>query len=146
MGTRSTIGIINKDGSIESIYCHWDGYPKYNGALLKQYYSDETKLRKLLALGDISSLGSEPVSDPKLWDYHVQPSRTDEGFSTVCLAYKDRGETDVDSHKFANEKEFLDYYGDDCDFNYFYDVRDGLWYCYDFGRPTSKMNIDWYLE
>lgn len=25
MATRSNIGIVNQDGSITGIYCHWDG-------------------------------------------------------------------------------------------------------------------------
>ena len=34
MGTRSRIGIRNADDSVDSIYCHWDGYPDHNGRLL----------------------------------------------------------------------------------------------------------------
>ena len=56
MSTRSHIGIWNEDGSLDVIYCHWDGYPSYNGALLLHRYQDPEKIRELIALGDISSL------------------------------------------------------------------------------------------
>lgn len=57
MGTRSRIALQNSDGSISSIYCHWDGYLSNNGKLLLEHYTDESKVRSLLALGDLSSLG-----------------------------------------------------------------------------------------
>ena len=56
MSTRSHIGIWNEDGSLDVIYCHWDGYPSYNGAVLLHHYQDPEKIRELIALGDISSL------------------------------------------------------------------------------------------
>ena len=56
MSTRSHIGIWNEDGSLDVIYCHWDGYPSYNGALLLHHYQDPEKIRELIALGDISSM------------------------------------------------------------------------------------------
>jgi hypothetical protein len=56
MATRSRIGIENQDGTVNSIYCHFDGYPSHNGEILKEYYSDREKLQQLLELGDISSL------------------------------------------------------------------------------------------
>ena len=56
MATRSRIGIENENGSVNSIYCHWDGYPEYNGKILKENYSDRDKVKQLLELGDISVL------------------------------------------------------------------------------------------
>ena len=40
MSTRSHIGIWNEDGSLDVIYCHWDGYPSYNGAVLFHHYQE----------------------------------------------------------------------------------------------------------
>ena len=56
MATRSNIGIKNSDGSIEMIYCHWDGYPDNQLPILTEHYNTEDKVRELLALGDISVL------------------------------------------------------------------------------------------
>ncbi len=59
MSTRSNIGIINEDSSVDVIYCHYDGYPCHNGAILLTHYKDEDKVRRLLRLGDISSLAEK---------------------------------------------------------------------------------------
>ena len=57
MSTRSFIGIVNPDGSVSGVYCHYDGYLEGVGALLRQHYNTPEIVRDLLALGDISSLG-----------------------------------------------------------------------------------------
>jgi hypothetical protein len=56
MGTRSTIALEYADGTVEQVYCHWDGYLSNNGKILAEHYSDPFKLRKLIDLGDLSSL------------------------------------------------------------------------------------------
>lgn len=56
MATRSRIGIVNEDGTVSSIYCHWDGYPGGNGKILLLHYSDRNKVQSLIDLGSISSL------------------------------------------------------------------------------------------
>jgi hypothetical protein len=56
MGTRSTIGVLNTDGSVTAVYCHWDGYPEHNGKILMENYITEEKVRELIDLGSISSL------------------------------------------------------------------------------------------
>lgn len=59
MATRSRIGIEKENGIIYSIYCHWDGYPAYNGRILLENYTNREKVEGLIALGDISVLGKE---------------------------------------------------------------------------------------
>lgn len=56
MSTRSFIGIQNEDGSVEVIYCHFDGYPSHNGEILINHYNDESKVRELISMGGMSSL------------------------------------------------------------------------------------------
>jgi hypothetical protein len=56
MGTRSTIGVLNTDGSVTAVYCHWDGYPEHNGKILMENYITEEKVRELIDFGSISSL------------------------------------------------------------------------------------------
>ena len=58
MGTRSTIALEFADGTVEQVYCHWDGYLENNGAILAEHYSDPFKLRDLIDMGDMSSLGT----------------------------------------------------------------------------------------
>ena len=57
MATRSRIAIENQDGTITSIYCHWDGGIGTNGERLSQNYTTKELVNELIALGDISSLG-----------------------------------------------------------------------------------------
>jgi hypothetical protein len=57
MATRSRIGIQDENGTIRSIYCHWDGYPEGVGATLNEHYLNRQKLNALINLGDISELG-----------------------------------------------------------------------------------------
>jgi hypothetical protein len=62
MATRSRIALetLNEQGKIiiKSIYCHWDGYPDYNGKILFTYYNDRNKVEKLINLGDLSILNA----------------------------------------------------------------------------------------
>lgn len=69
MGTRSTIALEYADGSVEQVYCHWDGYLSHNGRILTDHYTDPHKLQELLALGGFSSL-KETVEETKLQAYH----------------------------------------------------------------------------
>lgn len=99
MGTRSRIGIENEDGTITSIYCHWDGYLSHVGRILHTSYTTEEKIRELMALGDLSSLGKE-IGHKQSFD---QPTDTD-----WCLAYgRDRGETGTEAGLSTNRESYL---------------------------------------
>ena len=54
MGTRSRIGIQLKDDSVLSVYCHYDGYPEFNGRVLRDNYDTVEKVRELIDGGDMS--------------------------------------------------------------------------------------------
>jgi hypothetical protein len=69
MGTRSTIALEFADGTVQQVYCHWDGYLEGNGAMLEQHYMDPFKVKQLLALGGFSSLEAS-VADTKKTAYH----------------------------------------------------------------------------
>jgi len=97
MGTRSTIAIENADGTVTGIYCHWDGYLSHNGRILQENYADEAKVRELIALGNISSLGEEIGT---AHDFDDAPRGE-------CNAYgRDRGERDVDAETLHNWRQF----------------------------------------
>ena len=59
MATRSLIGKQNADGTITSIYCHFDGYPEHNGVILQEHYSTPVSVGELLALGNLSVLAEQ---------------------------------------------------------------------------------------
>jgi len=88
MATRSNIGILNSDGTVNYIYCHYDGYLEHNGAILNEHYTTEGKVRALMALGDLSVLG-EDIGEKQDFENRVKGT---------CLAYgRDRGETGVEA-------------------------------------------------
>jgi len=97
MGTRSTIALEFADGTVEQVYCHWDGYLEHNGKILQEYYSDPFKLRDLIDLGDMSSLG-ERIGTQHAFD------KAPEGECTFYL--RDRKEQGCGKKKF---KDFADY-------------------------------------
>lgn len=59
MATNSYIGKQLPDGSIKSVYCHWDGKPSHNGKILKEHYTDESKIDTLLDMGSMEVLDKE---------------------------------------------------------------------------------------
>lgn len=60
MGTRSYIGLKEKDESLIFVYCHWDGYVENNGDILVNHYESEEKVRELLKNGSFSALEANP--------------------------------------------------------------------------------------
>ena len=58
MATRSTIALEFADGTVEQIYCHWDGYLDGVGAELQAGYTDPFALRDLIDAGDTSTIGA----------------------------------------------------------------------------------------
>ena len=58
MSTRSHIGILNQDGTIESVYCHFDGYVRGGVGQKLLNYQLEPQVRELLAHGQLRNLGS----------------------------------------------------------------------------------------
>jgi hypothetical protein len=55
MATRGRIGIELSDGSVLSIYHHWDSYPEWLGRILKTHYNSKELAAELIDGGDMSS-------------------------------------------------------------------------------------------
>lgn len=123
MGTRSNIGIRNADNTITGIYCHWDGYPEWNGKILLEHYNDVDRVNALMELGDLSSLriklNPEP-GKPHTFEF-------DEQQDDVCVAYgRDRGEKGTESKLFKTLSQFERYMNDSgAEYQYLFD--NGKW-------------------
>ena len=127
---------------VKSVYCHWDGYLEHNGQILQEHY-DSAKANHLVALGDLSSLQKQ-IGEEHPFGYHGTDMSAEEynaKFSGMCTFYgRDRGETGTDfkvAHTFA---EFLEQ-ADGCGAEYYYIMKDGVWYCgttYENTHPLSK--------
>jgi hypothetical protein len=131
MGTRSTIALEFADGTIGQVYCHWDGYLSNNGEILLASYTDPFKVRELIDLGDLSSLGAEigvqhPFDNPgRFGDAEYEAYKTQ--YRNMCKFYgRDRSEEGVEARYF---KDFADYAENHESQGYEYILRtDGNWY------------------
>jgi len=123
MATRGRIGIELSDGSILSIYSHWDNYPEYNGRILRTHYNTREKVEELIDFGDCSSIWTDSV-----WG----KPRTD-GKKYGPEPYSARGEDcpprlDNDMDEFFADGE-----------EYSYIFRNGNWYAYDMHQFEDKV-------
>jgi hypothetical protein len=129
MGTRSTIALEFADGTVEQVYCHWDGYLAYNGKILFENYSNPFILRDLIDLGDLSSL--RPTVGTKHafshYDTELKQEQYYELYGEMCTFYgRDRGETGCDKKKFLDFQDYLAHHQYE---EYEYILRrDGNWY------------------
>ena len=111
MGTRSTIALEFADGTVEQVYCHWDGYLAHNGQILLKHYSNPFILRDLIDLGDISSL--KPTIGTKHAFSHFE-LRAEEVAEYKVLTEnmttfygRDRGEDGTSAKKFKDYEDYV---------------------------------------
>jgi hypothetical protein len=131
MATRSHIGVRNLDGTVDYIYCHFDGYPAYNGKILTDHYADMDKVNALMKLGDLSILGSE-IGERQVFDDRSTHNRD------WCLAYgRDRNEPNT-SVKNGNYNDIIS----DTQVDYVYIFDGDYWECFD--TYDLEQHIDLY--
>lgn len=130
MSTNASISLMNKDGSLDTIYNHWDGYLFGLGYTLTHYYTKVKKVRDLIALGNVSSV-----------DVDLNPTATTHSFDNpqkgVTVAYgRDRGEPNQEAKHFDTFEDFCKS-GMVEEYNYFF--KDGDWFLFKFEkeRPTK---------
>lgn len=126
MSTRSRISYVTSEGKVRSIYCHNDGYLEGVGKTLLENYND-TNLNALMDLGNLSSLGTTPTTEPRRWDDSFM---MEEYFKTgyddsKCTSYRDRGDEDIDAEEFDSLEEFEN---SDCCEEYNYLFKNGNWF------------------
>ena len=141
MATRSTIALEFADGTVQQVYCHWDGYLEHNGKILFEHYSDPFKLRDLIDMGDISSLGpnigsQHPFSPHESADAKAAYDAAMDAGATTFYG-RDRGEDGVSAHKFDNYDMYrLSHQYEEFD----YILRtDGKWYVSSYSRPYVPL-------
>ena len=116
MSTRSRIGLELSDGSVISTYCHFDGYPEFNGVKLVEHFNSYEKAAELIDMGDISCLWTNAG-----WNNETLPE-------TGPLPYSARGEDCP-----PEVSDDLDYFlklTNECGGEYAYVFANGEWKCY----------------
>jgi len=98
MSPRSNIAILNEDGTVEMIYCHFDGYPAHHAPILADCHASAVAVREMLALGDMSYLRerTSPVG-PHSYD------AAEDGTSVFYM--RDRGEDGVEAQVYDSLDE-----------------------------------------
>ena len=148
MGTRSTIGVLNTDGSVTAVYCHWDGYPEHNGKILMENYTTEEKVRELIGFGSISSLGAKIGEQHPFSKFELKQEAPDfdelmamyaksesEGWTTFYG--RDRGESDVRANTYDNVEQFVSEFGEE--YNYLF--INGTWFVNDHGATLGDTPV-----
>jgi hypothetical protein len=113
MSTRGRLGIELADGSVLSIYNHFDSYPEFLGVKLVEHFNTREKVSSLIDGGDISALWTNLG-----WDNETLPE-------TGPLYYSSRGE-DCPPRLDANLNEYL---SDGEEYAYLF--ANSEWVCYD---------------
>lgn len=113
MATRGRIGVQLTDGSILSVYCHYDNYPEFNGVKLQEHFNSRDAATELIDGGNISCLWTNAG-----WNNEVLPA-------TAPLYYSSRGE-DCPPRIDANLGKYL---ADGEEYAYLF--ANGKWVCYD---------------
>ena len=122
MATRGRVGLELADGSILSIYSHWDNYPEWAGRILRTHYNTREKVAELVDGGDVSCLWTD-----ERWDDSSDGSYGPE-------YYSQRGE-DCPPRLDKNIGEYL-CQGEE----YAYVFRNGEWVCYNMNQfDDSKL-------
>ena len=104
MATRSRIGIELKNGSVLSVYHHWDGYPEWLGRILTTHYNTRAKAAELIDGGDMSVC----------WNDNNEPEY-----------YSARGENCPPRH----DADLNEYLCDSEEYSYIF-TKQGVWVCY----------------
>jgi hypothetical protein len=143
MATRSTIALEFADGTVQQVYCHWDGYLSNNGKLLLENYSNPFTLRELIDLGDISSLRTEvgEKHDFSRLDSTMPADEYETKYGHMTTFYgRDRGEQGTGAKKFA---DFADYKENFCHEEYAYILRsDGNWYVKQYSNDFELLTAE----
>jgi len=104
MATRSRIGKLQNDGTVRSIYCHWDGYIENNGKILVENYKDEEVIDRLLNVGDISSLREMPEDIGQGYGKEARVSQSVEDYLGIGEEY---------NYLFKDGEWYVDYVDED---------------------------------
>jgi hypothetical protein len=123
MATRSRIGIELSDGSVLSVYCHWDGYPEFNGMKLVQHFNSRDAVTELIDGGDISALWTNAG-----WNNETLPEIGPLYFSSRGENCPPRLDADLCEYLLAVNAE-----------EYHYLFRNGEWVCYEMNPLGNEL-------
>lgn len=114
MSTRSHIGILQENGSVEYIYVHCDGYLRHNGRILLENVKTLEEAKKVIAIGDQDSIS-----------WIIDPERKAKGYGTPAV------EPTLD--------DYLDtLYSSDIEYCYLFDPKVNKWFVASEHAPIAR--------
>lgn len=120
MGTSCGIAVKTEKG-YTTIYCHWNGYPKFMLPMLRENYNSIELATKLVSFGDASSIEARLEPTPGVIHTFDKPE------DGVCVFYnRDRAERwrDVEPECLTRDQLL------NCkSFEFVYAFEDGEWRC-----------------
>ena len=111
MSTNARIGLQLSDGSILSVYHHWDGYPEWLGVTLKEQYNTKKDIVDLIDGGNMSSCWSDNVYDYEKQEF-VKRDPQPEYYGGDSEAPRLDGNFDEYAENADSGEEFLYVYND----------------------------------
>lgn len=136
--------MIESNGNVVGVYCHFDGDLGGVGTTLNKYYRDPAKVKELITLGynGISILGKE-IGEKQNFN---NPADRKLGW---CLFYgRDRGEKHKMSSRYLSITDFMNKY--DQDYGYVYDSKSNTWFAFEShrlvyipGQSIQLINAMW---
>lgn len=131
------IGILNKDGSVDSVWCKWDGQPFALGPKLRSFYNTAKRVRQLVSLGNLVSVG-EMANLPAGCTCFKD---ADPCLSITYAFYRDCGpKYDLEIRHDDNVDSYRKMKNDNHSFAYLY--KSGKWYVVDC-RDNTIRDDDW---
>lgn len=107
------------------IWVSWDGYVAGVGVILAGWYTETARIEELLALGDLSRLGTKIAPEPGTTHTFAHPQ------PDVSVAYhRDRDERMKSARRYANVEAYRRDGKGDFGADYLYLFTNGRWYVY----------------
>ncbi len=129
MATRSTIAVVLPNGSIRSVYVHFDGYISGVGNTLLSHWNTQELAEKITSIGDMMILGKRinPIGKHSF----------DKPESGTCVFYgRDRGENNSNPTIYIS---LSDYYISNNKEEYNYLFFDNSWHVMDGKSDRENM-------
>ena len=151
MSTPSFIGILRKEGVLEFVYCHSDGYPSYLGKMLLGHYNTPGLATALVNLGSLSSVHERLAPDNGEAHSFDAPSRGGSKGGVTTAYHRNRGEdleinsVVVDTPVVLKDAETLFrniLKEENINYGYLYSVVDKHWYAADIAQDNEFFILD----
>lgn len=138
MVTSSTISVEHQDGTVSTVYCHYDGYLNHNGYILYNYYNSLDMAESLVKLKTLSILGSK--LEPHIDKPHLFEGRIDQRQDDVCLAYeRDSKDIRIEARKYQDMTAYMN--GNNfIEYNYIF--MNNMWF-YTCWAPADSLTKKW---